>query len=60
MPHWKKIAGFYLIAGAGVTAWAYFKGYALSPALIVTWLPKISTIMSKPSAPAGAARVPIA
>lgn len=49
MKNWHKLVMGYLVIGAGVTAWAYFKGYALSPLYVVTWPTKIGVISAAPS-----------
>jgi hypothetical protein len=46
--NWHKLAGLYLLAGAGVAGWAYFKGYAFSPMYLLTWPTKITTINAAP------------
>jgi hypothetical protein len=48
MKNWKHWAGLYLLAGAGISAWAYSKGYAFQAGTIVTWPTKISIINALP------------
>jgi hypothetical protein len=49
MPHWKKLLTFYVVAGAGVAAWAYSKGYAFTPSLLISWPTSFGKISSAPS-----------
>lgn len=53
MRNWKHWAGLYLLGGAGIAGWAYFKGYAFQPMVIVTWPTKIGVISALPKTAPG-------